>query len=54
MNEIIQINYESENPTVSARDLHEALEVGTRFNDSKTLVNPILEWDGNIYGVYPA
>lgn len=33
MNEIIQINYESENPTVSARDLHEALEVGTRFND---------------------
>lgn len=33
MNELIRINYETEQPTVSARDLHEALEVGTRFND---------------------
>ena len=33
MNEIIQINYESENPTVSARDLHEGLEIKTAFKD---------------------
>lgn len=31
-NEIIKINYESEQPTVSARDLHEALEVKERFS----------------------
>lgn len=31
MNEIIQINYESENPTVSARDLHEGLEIRTPY-----------------------
>ncbi len=33
MNEIIQINYKSENPTVSARDLHEGLEIKTAFKD---------------------
>ena len=33
MNELIKINYESEQPTVSARDLHEGLEISTRFND---------------------
>jgi len=33
MNELIRINYETEQPTVSARDLHEALKIGTRFND---------------------
>lgn len=33
MNELITINYESERPTVSGRELHEALEVGTRYND---------------------
>lgn len=33
MNELITINYENENPTVSARELHEFLEVGTRFSD---------------------
>lgn len=33
MNELIKINYETELPTVSARDLHEGLEIGTRFND---------------------
>ena len=33
MDNLIQVSYETENPTVSARDLHEALEVGTRFND---------------------
>lgn len=33
MNEIIKISYAGEQPTVSARDLHERLEVGTRFND---------------------
>jgi len=32
MNEIIKINYETEQPTVSARDLHEALEVKERFS----------------------
>lgn len=33
MEEIIKINYESEQPTVSARELHEGLEISTRFND---------------------
>lgn len=31
MNEIIKINYDSEQPTVSARELYEKLEIGTRF-----------------------
>lgn len=30
MNELLKINYEAEQPTVSARDLHEALEINTR------------------------
>lgn len=33
MSELIKINYETELPTVSARDLHEGLEIRTRFND---------------------
>lgn len=31
MNEVIKINYEAEQPTVSARDLHEKLNIGTKF-----------------------
>lgn len=31
--ELLAINFETEQPTVSARDLHEALEINTRFND---------------------
>ncbi len=31
--EMIPINYEGEQPTVSARDLHEALEIKTAFKD---------------------
>ena len=31
MNELIKISYETENPTVSARDLHEGLEIDTPF-----------------------
>lgn len=31
MNELIKINYEAETPTVSARDLHAGLEIGTKF-----------------------
>ena len=33
MNEILTINYESENPTVSARELHEKLNIKTAFKD---------------------
>jgi phage anti-repressor protein len=33
MNELIPINYETENPTVSGRDLHAALEVATPYKD---------------------
>lgn len=33
MNEIITINYDSEIPSVSGRDLHAALKVETRYND---------------------
>lgn len=32
MNEIIKVNYEGENPTVSARDLYKALEIKERFS----------------------
>ena len=31
MNEILKVNYESEQPTVSARELHNGLEVSERF-----------------------
>lgn len=31
MNEILKVSYETETPTVSARDLHEALEIETPF-----------------------
>ena len=31
--DLIRINYDSEVPTVSARQLHEGLEINTRFND---------------------
>jgi len=33
LNELITINYDTDNPTVSARNLHEALEVGAHFKD---------------------
>lgn len=33
MNELIKINYDSDRPTVLARDLHEFLEVGTAYKD---------------------
>ena len=33
MNEIIKVNYDREQPTVSARDLHEKLKVKTEFKD---------------------
>ena len=33
MNDLIRINYESENPTVSGRELHAALEVVTQYKD---------------------
>ena len=32
MNELIKINYETEQPTVSARDLHEQLNIEKRFS----------------------
>ncbi|HIS57176.1 MAG TPA: phage antirepressor KilAC domain-containing protein [Candidatus Fimimorpha excrementavium] len=33
MNELIKINYDAEQPTVSARDLHDGLEIKTAFKD---------------------
>lgn len=33
MNELIKVNYESEEPTVSGRELHEFLGAETRYND---------------------
>jgi len=33
MNEIIPINYDSDRPTVSARELHKFLGIGTKFQD---------------------
>lgn len=31
MNEVLKINYETEQPTVSARDLHDQLRIETPF-----------------------
>ena len=31
IDELIEINYETEQPTVSARDLHEQLNIGTQY-----------------------
>ena len=33
MENLIPVNYDSEQPTVSARDLHESLNIKTKFND---------------------
>ena len=33
LNDLISINYDAEHPSVSARDLHEALEIKTAFKD---------------------
>lgn len=33
MNELLKINFDSEKPTVSARDLHEQLHIKTAFKD---------------------
>ncbi len=33
MNEIITVNYDNEQPTVSARELYDFLEVGTAYKD---------------------
>jgi len=33
MNELIKVNYDNERPTVLGRELHEMLEVETRYND---------------------
>lgn len=33
MNELIKVNFGTEQPTVSARDLHEQLNIGTAFKD---------------------
>ncbi len=33
MNDIITVNYDNDAPTVSGRELHEALGIGTRYND---------------------
>lgn len=41
MNELIKINYENENPTVSGRDLHEFLGIETKFSD---WINRMLEY----------
>ena len=32
MNDLIRINYESENPTVSGREMHTALEITTPYH----------------------
>lgn len=33
MNELLKINYETEQPTVSARDLHAGLEIKSKYAD---------------------
>lgn len=33
MNELLKVNYDNERITLSARQLHEFLEVGSKYND---------------------
>lgn len=33
MDDLIEVNYEADQPTVSAKALHKGLEIRTRFND---------------------
>lgn len=33
MNELIKVDYSTDRPTVSARELHEFLGIETRYND---------------------
>lgn len=33
MDELLKINYDADRITLSARDLHEFLEVGSKYND---------------------
>ena len=52
MEEIIKINYEAEEPTISARDLHEKLEIKKRFSEwFKTNSSSFVE-NEDYYGVY--
>lgn len=61
MEEIIKVNYESEQPTVSARDLHESLGIEKRFSawfeansqgfvENEDFKGAYLEVRGNQYG----
>ena len=33
MNDLIKVNYDKDSPTVSGRELHEVLEIGTKYED---------------------
>lgn len=46
MEEIIKINYDAEQPTVSARELHEGLEIMKRIRNNETVV---LRFNGEDY-----
>lgn len=61
MNDLIKVNYDTDQPTVSARDLHEKLNIGKRFsawfetnskgfNEGVDFTGAYLEVQGNQYG----
>ena len=33
MNDLISVTYDNDRPTISGRELHEKLGIGTRYND---------------------
>lgn len=61
MEKLIPVNYETEQPTISARDLHKALEISKRFSawfeanshgfvENEDFIGVYLKVQGNQYG----
>lgn len=50
MNDLLKINFDTEQPTVSARDLHEQLHIKTAFKDWFPRIDVLCGVGGKHYG----